>query len=221
MLTHSHMCSNAGGGGERVLWAAIRATQTRWPNATCVVYSGDSDIDRTMMVKSVQNRFGIPLHAPTLHFIYLSTRHLVLASTYPHFTLLGQSLGSLGLAYNAFSLLVPDIFIDTMGYAFTLAFCKYLFPSIPVGAYVHYPTISTDMLDSLDDKTGQRGLNSGAGVGLKGTLKKNYWHLFAWAYGWVGGHIDVVMCNSSWTQGHISRLWKLKSPAIVVYPPCP
>src|SRR5271156_4215358 len=199
MMPLSYMCSNAGGGGERVLWAAIRATQTRWPKATCVVYSGDSDIDRTMIIKSVQNRFGIPLHAPTLHFIYLSTRHLVLASTYPHFTLLGQSLGSLGLAYNAFSLLVPDIFIDTMGYSFTLAFCSYLFPSVPTAAYVHYPTISTDMLDSLDDETGEHGVNSGAGVGWKGKVKKGYWRQFARLYGWVGSHIDMVMCNSSWT----------------------
>ena len=65
-------------------------------------------------------------------------------------TLLGQSLGSLITAYDAFSLLAPDIFIDTMGYAFALGFCKLLFPSVPTGAYVHYPTISTDMLSSLN-----------------------------------------------------------------------
>ena len=35
--------SNAGGGGERVLWAAVRATQKRWPNAKVVVYTGDHD----------------------------------------------------------------------------------------------------------------------------------------------------------------------------------
>lgn len=38
--------SNAGGGGERVLWAAIRATQKRWPNAKCVVYTGDHDVGK-------------------------------------------------------------------------------------------------------------------------------------------------------------------------------
>lgn len=126
---------------------------------------------------------------------------------YPHFTLLGQSLGSLVLAYDAFSLLVPDIFIDTMGYAFALAFSRYLFPHVPTGAYVHYPTISTDMLDSLDDSTGQKGMNAGAGAGWKGNIKRKYWHLFAQLYGWVGGTIDVVMCNSSWTSGHLTSLW--------------
>jgi alpha-1,2-mannosyltransferase len=207
-----------------VLWAAIRATQSRWPNAICVVYTGDHDIDRNAVVASVKRKFGIELHPPTLALLYLSTRKLVLASTYPHFTLLGQSLGSLVLAYDAFNLLVPDIFIDTMGYSFTLAFCSYLFPSVPTAAYVHYPTISTDMLDSLEDKTGEHGVNSGAGVGWKGKAKRGYWRQFARLYGWVGSHIDVVMCNSSWTRGHIQALWRPKTPtssfAEIIWPPC-
>lgn len=153
-----------------------------------------------------QNRFNIRLYHPRVVFICLHTRHYVLSSTYPHFTLLGQSLGSLVLAYDAFSLLVPDIFIDTMGYAFSLAFSRLLFPSLPTGAYVHYPTISTDMLDSLSSKT-ENGLNAGAGRGWKGKLKCQYWLMFAWLYGWVGSHVDVVMTNSSWTQAHIRALW--------------
>lgn len=140
-------------------------------------------------------------------FLYLSTREFVLSSTYPRFTLLGQSLGSLILAYDAFRLLVPDILIDTMGYSFVLCLSHYLFPSVPTGAYVHYPTISTDMLESLDDSTGEQGLNAGAGTGWRGFSKRYYWHMFAKLYGWVGGSIDVVMCNSSWTSGHISSLW--------------
>ena len=129
----------------------------------------------------------------------------MLASTWPHFTLLGQSVGSLILAYDAFNLLVPDIFIDTMGYAFTLGFSKFLFPHVPTGAYVHYPTISTDMLGSLDE-SGQ-GVNAGKGKGYRGTVKRKYWHAFGWLYSFVGGQIDVVMTNSSWTQGHIRKLW--------------
>lgn len=46
-------CSNAGGGGERVLWAAIRATQKRWPKAKCVIYTGDHDVDKTAMLARV------------------------------------------------------------------------------------------------------------------------------------------------------------------------
>ena len=160
-----------------------------------------------------------------MFFRYLSLRHYVLASTWPHFTLLGQSIGSLALAIDAFSLLVPDVFVDTMGYAYSLAITKYCFPDMPTGAYVHYPTISTDMLDSLHMGEG-KGLHAGAGKGIRGLLKRKYWRLFAKTYAWAGGHVDVVMTNSSWTQAHIQTLWGHKrfkrgrqSPIEVVFPP--
>jgi len=135
-------------------------------------------------------------------------------------------LGSLILAYDAFSLMVPDIFVDTMGYAFAMSLSRLLFPDVPTGAYVHYPTISTDMLGSLDStKDVSRGLNAGAGQGWKGAAKKQYWRLFAQLYSRAGGSIDVVMTNSSWTQSHIHELWaarRTKSsayPVEVVFPP--
>ncbi|KAF2002668.1 glycosyltransferase family 4 protein [Amniculicola lignicola CBS 123094] len=200
-----HPFCNAGGGGERVLWAAIRATQARYPSATCVVYTGDQDHDKTAILRRVKDRFNILLHPPTVHFLYLSKRDWVLANKWPRFTLLGQSFGSLVLAWDAFSLLVPDVFVDTMGYAFALALSSWFFPTVPTGAYVHYPTISTDMLDSLD--TGGQGINAGTGAGFRGKAKRWYWQLFAWLYCRVGSTIDVVMTNSSWTQAHIQTLW--------------
>ncbi|KAF4978502.1 hypothetical protein FZEAL_5122 [Fusarium zealandicum] len=223
-----HPFCNAGGGGERVLWAAIRATQDRWPNAKCVVYTGDHDVTKDVILSRVKTRFNIELHAPTITFLYLSKREWVLPSTWPHFTLLGQSIGSIILAWDAFSLLVPDIFVDTMGYAFALGLCKFLFPKVPTGAYVHYPTISTDMLESLDPKSavGTQGVNAGKGVGAQGFAKKTYWKLFAVLYSWVGSSVDIVMTNSTWTQGHIKSLWgpyrtkkDKKNPIAVVYPP--
>jgi alpha-1,2-mannosyltransferase len=159
--------------------------------------------------------------------MYLTTRSWVLASSWPHFTLLGQSIGSLVLAWDAFSLLPPDIFVDTMGYAFALGFCKILFGDVPTGAYVHYPTISTDMLSSLDPEspTGNLGVNAGKGRGAGGIAKKIYWELFAKLYSFVGASIDVVMTNSTWTQEHINSLWGgwrkefKRSAAVAVYPP--
>ena len=204
-----HPFCNAGGGGERVLWAAIKATQKRWPKAICVVYTGDHDAAKSTILERVSQRFNIHLHPPTVVFLYLQTRHWVLSSTWPHFTLLGQSLGSLIMAHDAFSLLVPDIFIDTMGYSFTLALSKCLFPKIPTGAYVHYPTISTDMLDSLHAEAG-KGVNAGTGKGLRGFVKRQYWHAYASLYRSSGGDVDVVMTNSSWTQAHIQALWDAK-----------
>lgn len=182
--------------------------------------------NRALLTINLQIRFNIQLHGPTIQFLYLSTRRLVLPSTYPHFTLLGQSLGSIVLAWDALSLLVPDIFVDTMGYAFALGFCKLMFRRVPTGAYVHYPTISTDMLESLDPESavGDQGANAGQGTGLRGVVKKMYWETFAKCYSFVGATVDVVMTNSSWTQGHIQKLWgpwrKHKLPIAVIYPPC-
>lgn len=131
------------------------------------------------------------------------------------------------LAVDAFSLLVPDIFVDTMGYAFAIGMSKLLFPDVPTAAYVHYPTISTDMLESLDSQaqTRDQGVNAGQGTGARGRGKKLYWKIFAHIYAWIGIHIDVVMTNSSWTLEHISALWEPrrrnlgKKPASILYPP--
>ena len=113
-----------------------------------------------------------------------------------------------------------------MGYAFALGCARFLFPLMATGAYVHYPTISTDMLGSLYAQGGS-GLNAGAGHGWKGLAKRKYWELFAWWYSWVGGTVDVVMANSSWTSAHIKSLWDSSrksagkaSEVQVVFPPC-
>lgn len=115
-----------------------------------------------------------------------------------------------------------------MGYAFVLGFCKLLFPKVSTGAYVHYPTISTDMLDSLDPTSavGSQGVNAGKGVGTRGKVKLLYWKIFARFYCWVGSSVDIVMTNSSWTQAHIESLWvpyraekNRTDPIAVVYPP--
>lgn len=58
--------SNAGGGGERVLWAAIRATQQRWPNALCVVYTGDHDVDKEQILERVEVSFNCSFDLSTL-----------------------------------------------------------------------------------------------------------------------------------------------------------
>lgn len=111
-----------------------------------------------------------------------------------------------------------------MGYAFSVWLCTFLFPTVPTGAYVHYPTISTDMLNSLDsDADKGHGLHAGAGKGTKGSAKKLYWRFFAELYGRVGSGINVVMTNSSWTQAHITALWGARrrghDDATVVFPP--
>ena len=121
--------------------------------------------------------------------------------------MLFQSLGSLILAYEAISSFVPDVFIDTMGYAFTLPFVSSVL-EIPTAAYVHYPTISTDMLRRLP------------GVSL---AKNIYWRLFALMYGYVCQQMDILITNSSWTRDHMEQLTGKKASKgeiRVIFPPC-
>lgn len=39
-----------------MLWAAIRATQKRWPKAKCVVYTGDHDVNKEAILARVEAR---------------------------------------------------------------------------------------------------------------------------------------------------------------------
>jgi alpha-1,2-mannosyltransferase len=61
------------------------------------------------------------------------------------FTLLRESLGAMVLGYRALCCATPSVFVDTTGCAFTYLPARVLF-GCRVVAYVHYPTISTDML---------------------------------------------------------------------------
>jgi alpha-1,2-mannosyltransferase len=46
--------SNAGGGGERVLWTAIASIQQRHPEVVSVVYSGDLDATKDQILVKVK-----------------------------------------------------------------------------------------------------------------------------------------------------------------------
>jgi alpha-1,2-mannosyltransferase len=95
-----------------------------------------------------------------------------------------------------------------MGFSFTLALARFLFPAMPSGTYVHYPTISADMVASLyADANSGMGVNAGTGRGIRGVFKRLYWGVILGAYGWIGSWVDVVMVNSSWTLAHMRAVW--------------
>ncbi|KAG9127966.1 asparagine-linked glycosylation protein [Ceratobasidium sp. 392] len=226
--------SNSGGGGERVLWTAIAYLQRTDSHVFSVVYTGDTDATKEEIIAKVKTRFDITLDPRSLDFVFLHKRWLVEDSTWPRFTLLGQSLGSMGLAYEAMSSLMPDLFIDTMGYAFTFHIVRWLsWGRTPVSAYVHYPTISTDMLARVKSRTSQ--YNNASGV-AKSTLrtyaKLTYYNLFAVAYSASLRRAQPIMVNSSWTKNHVDYLLnrsifslasfsgEAKRDSTIVYPPC-
>jgi len=142
------------------------------------------------------------------------------AELYPYFTMLGQSCGSVILGVEALLSCVPDVYIDTMGYAFTLPLFKYVCGS-KVGCYVHYPTISTDMLDAVQSR--RPAYNNRKRISrnpLATFVKLRYYRLFAWLYGKCGRAADTVMVNSSWTEEHVNRIWRTSSAVHKVFPPC-
>lgn len=115
-----------------------------------MVYTGDQGVTGEQILDGAHQRFNIRLPRPVT-FVFLGHRALVEASSYPHFTLLGQSMGSMFLGWEALTAFVPDLYVDSMGYAFTLPVFRYL-GGCRVGSYVHYPTVSTDMLSVVRDR---------------------------------------------------------------------
>ncbi|KIM43076.1 glycosyltransferase family 4 protein, partial [Hebeloma cylindrosporum] len=201
-----HPYCNAGGGGERVLWTAIASMQKVEPDVISVVYTGDTDATKAQIIAKVKARFDITLDGKQVHFVFLRSRRFVEDSTWPRFTLLGQSLGSMYLAWEAMSKLVPDLYIDTMGYAFTFHVVS-LLARIPIGAYVHYPTISTDMLARVKSRknwhTNTANISSSA---ILSNIKLLYYRLFMYYYAISLRTPSFVMVNSSWTKAHVDSI---------------
>jgi len=216
-----HPYCNAGGGGERVLWCAVRAVQTRYPAVKILVYTGDTDAAPDMILAKARDRFNMQIPNANLEFVYLHKRRYVEAQYYPHFTMLGQSLGSIILGIEALLSHVPSIFVDTMGYSFTMPLFKFCGGSL-VGCYVHYPTISTDMLAQVQSRSfSYNNRRRVAQSPLASFLKLRYYKIFAWLYSKCGLSADTVMVNSSWTEDHIKSLWaRGEGDVSKVFPPC-
>ncbi|CAG2100708.1 unnamed protein product [Medioppia subpectinata] len=217
IIAFFHPFCNSGGGGERVLWVALRALHHKYPDYHYVVYTGDIEAKPEEIKAKAKKQFQIDLNFD-ISFVYLKKRYIVGDRLYPIFTLLGQSIGSVFLGFEALFQCVPDVYIDSMGFSFTFPVFRYIGGS-RVGAYVHYPTISTDMLQMVTNtKTSynNRAIISNSRVLTSGKLL--YYKLFAYLYGLIGRMALVVMVNSSWTQRHVESIWKRK--ARTVYPPC-
>ena len=123
-----------------------------------------------------------------------------------------------------------------MGYAFTFPVFAWL-GGCTVGAYVHYPTISNDMLERVS--TGERMYNNDATITNSPfktfvklqyvtaiismnivdamLLASRYYRFFAFLYWFVGRIATLVMANSSWTKRHVAARWNNKN-VLLIYP---
>ncbi|OUS47655.1 hypothetical protein BE221DRAFT_190618 [Ostreococcus tauri] len=236
-----HPAHADGGGGERVLFAAIASAQrdakrrsaeaeasgrsSESARVAFVVYAsapdmgarGDRVVDGADVVRRAKERFGVELDDDVV-VVRLRNERYSRAENYRWCTIARQFLGSAFLGWEALWAFTPDVFVDTVGHAATYPLARYVF-GCETAAYVHYPTVSTDMIDRVAAGRVMYN-NSGrfaASKFLTG-LKLVYYRLFAVAYRWCGRACACVMVNSSWTKAHIDTLWGVD--AKIVYPPC-
>lgn len=213
-----HPYTNDGGGGERVLWCAVKAIQEESPDLDCVIYTGDHDSSSESLMSRALDRFGVQLLTPP-KVVHLYKRKWIEETSYPRFTMIGQSFGSVYLSWEALCKFTPLYYFDTSGYAFTYPVAR-LF-GCKVICYTHYPTISLDMISRVRDRSSM--YNNDTSIARSGWLswcKIIYYTLFSWMYGFVGSCAHLAMVNSSWTQSHIEKLWRIPSRIKLVYPPC-
>lgn len=213
-----HPYTNDGGGGERVLWCAVKAIQEESPDLDCIVYTGDHDASPDSLLARAVDRFGVELlHPPKV--VHLYRRKWIEESTYPRFTMIGQSFGSVYLSWEALCKFTPLYYFDTSGYAFTYPLARIF--GCRVICYTHYPTISLDMISRVRERSSM--YNNNASIAQSNWLsqcKIVYYTFFSWMYGLVGSCADLAMVNSSWTQSHIEKLWGIPDRIKRVYPPC-
>lgn len=217
-----HPYCSGGGGGERVLWKIVQSLQMADKSVKIILFTIDaSSTDESKLREDVERRFDVQILYP-IHLISLEDcRHYL--NPRPFLSLIMESWGTMQFAFEAFrrySCHYPDnpidIYWDTTGCAFTFLVARWMCPSARILAYVHYPTISTDMMAwEWQQRSVGRPL-------YKTIVKLVYYWIFAILYGLVGSLADLVMVNSTWTYGHIRSLWgRFSSTRIhVVYPPC-
>lgn len=201
-----------------MLWCAVKAVQEERPDLDCVVYTGDHDASPDSLTARAVDRFGVKLLRPP-EAVHLWKRKWVEETTYPRFTMIGQSLGSMYLSWEALCKYTPLFYFDTSGYAFTYPVARIF--GCKVLCYTHYPTISTDMLSRVRQRAST--YNNKASISQSFWLSRCkiiYYTIFSWLYGFVGSCTHLAMVNSSWTKSHIEKLWRIPDRTKRVYPPC-
>lgn len=123
----------------------------------------------------------------------------------PHFSLLFHVLNSVRIGLKLSQIMEMDaILLDTANLAPALVFPRLY--GVVTAAYVHYPTISPQMI--AETYVG----------GMRGCAKSVYHQVVKQVYKWVGKFVDVPVANSSWTSDGLRKVWERKVD--VVFPPC-
>ena len=218
-----HPYCNDGDGVDRVLWTTIETILKKYKNdIQIIIYTGDIDAPTEEILQRVKQHFDIDVevYKNSITFIYLRSQFLLEAKYYKILTLLGQNLGSIIVGFEALVRFIPDIYIDSMGYAFTYP-CFYYLASVPILSYVHYPTISRDVHEQVNRRYtiyNNHELITNSSL-LSSKSKLVYYQIFTYIYGWCGRCAKVIYCNSSRSKKHIESIWR-SHRIHLVYPPC-
>ncbi|RNF18941.1 putative dolichyl-P-Man:GDP-Man1GlcNAc2-PP-dolichyl alpha-1,3-mannosyltransferase [Trypanosoma conorhini] len=225
-----HPSAAAGGGGERVLWVAMRAVQmddmNRGITRRYVLYCSRGDDDGTngaqRLRQTVQQQFQIILPKPIeVVFLRPSFTRWLRGEQYPFMTLLLQAVcGSLLLFYEACVVnSITPIVIESVGIPGIYPLLS-LLAGTRIISYTHYPVITSVMTQRVE--SGVTRYNNRGLLARHRTLrqaKAAYYKVFALFYWWLGQFPELTMTNSRWTTRHIQQLWKPVVPTLV-YPPC-
>ncbi|KFM24507.1 GDP-Man:Man(3)GlcNAc(2)-PP-Dol alpha-1,2-mannosyltransferase [Auxenochlorella protothecoides] len=191
-------------------------TLYKFPRPTKIALYVGGSLLPSELVSRVESQFQIRVE-PTFTVIRLESREELLPARYPRFTMLRQALASVRVAFAGLRRRVPAVWLDTTGWAFPYPLASLL--GCRVAAYVHYPTISSDMLARVAGR--EAAFNNDVGASTPATLAKvAYYGALAAAYSLCGLCAHTVMVNSSWTKRHISLLWLGHRDPFLVYPPC-
>ncbi|RNF03236.1 putative dolichyl-P-Man:GDP-Man1GlcNAc2-PP-dolichyl alpha-1,3-mannosyltransferase [Trypanosoma rangeli] len=229
-----HPSAASGGGGERVLWVAMRAIQlddmNRGIKRRYVLYcsrgAGTSDDDdangANRLLQTVQEQFQILLPKPIeVAFLRPSLTRWLNGEQYPFMTLLLQVVcGSLLLFYETCIVnSITPIVIESVGIPGIYPLLS-LLAGAHIISYTHYPVITSIMAQRV--QSGEKRYNNRGFWARHHTLrlmKVVYYKLFALFYWWLGQFPYLTMTNSQWTTRHIEQLWNPVVPTLV-YPPC-
>lgn len=171
-----------------------------------VIYTGDIE-EEAEILKKVSKNFGIDIALGSIKFIRIAKRAELLDPK-PFFTMIRQIIGSMIFTYKTLKAYPPHLFFDTTGFAFSHWVVKTLIPDCKVLTYVHYPFISSDMLECVVKK--EKKFNNNERIADNAWLSRAkimYYRVLIYLYKKMGDYADLVFTNSSWTDSHIRNLW--------------
>jgi alpha-1,2-mannosyltransferase len=120
-----------------------------FPDCKIVIYTAEETTVHALTEK-VYKQFGIRV-VPKFSLVFLESAFLLEPTEYPWFTLLGQAIGSMFVTFEALLRYTPNCFVDTTGFPASMPVARFCFGCYVV-CYVHYPTVSRDMLQVVQQR---------------------------------------------------------------------